>query len=109
MKSKTQVVRRDQGAGLADVAAQDATQGRVEKVGGGVVAHGVGAALAVHLSLDRLADSDAPFDNAAPVDDEPLGDALGVLHGDASLRPDDLAPVAHLAAALGVGRGSRPG
>jgi hypothetical protein len=35
---------------------------------------------------DGIADGDTSLHDAAPVDDEPLGDALGVLDGDAAVR-----------------------
>ena len=100
---EAEAVGRDERAGLADVLAEDLTQGGVEDVSGGVVAHRVAAAGLVDAGLDGVADAQAAGLEAADVgDDAALADGPRVLDDEVAAGPDDLAPVADLAAALGV-------
>ncbi len=102
---EAQTVRRHQRTRLAHVRAQHLAQRRVQDVRAGVVAHRVAAQALVHDRLDRVADAQrARFEVPDVRHDAAVADVLRVLDHEAALGPDDLAAVAHLAAALGVER-----
>ncbi len=84
--------------------AQHFPQRLVHQVGGAVVAHGLRAALHVHLGDEAVAHVDAAFDDAAVVAEHVGLDLDGVFHQHARGGVAQLAGVAHLAAALGVER-----
>ena len=80
---EAQALRFHQGAGLLDVVAQVTPQHRLEEVGGGVVAHDAAAARGVHGKMRRVVDVDDAFLHLTLVDDEVVGQLLGVGHPDA--------------------------
>ncbi len=87
---------------LGDMGAQHIAQGRVQKVGGGVVGAGALAAQGVDLELHALAPGQPALADLHHMDAEVAGALVHVDHPAAAARPVDLTLVAGLAAALGI-------
>ena len=92
---------RDERAGLMDVVAEDAAQGGVEEMGGGVVAHEAVAPVEGDAGLNGFADGDATRGDDADVAVE-VAALLRVGDANLAIREDERSGVALLAAALGV-------
>jgi hypothetical protein len=99
---EAQALRFHQRAGLLDVVAQVPPQHRLEQVGGGVMAHDAPAARGVHGQMRRVVDVDDALLHLALVDDEVVGQLLGIGNPDAPAVAGDFARVPHLAAGFAV-------
>ena len=105
---EAQALRRHQRAGLLDVLAQMPPQHRLEDMGGGVVPGDAAAPGRVHCQVGLVVDLDRPFLHHPLVDEEIIGQPLGVGHPDAPAVAADDAGVPHLAAGFAVkGGGGR--
>ncbi len=105
---EAQALRVHQGAGLLDVVAQVPPQHRLEEMGGGVVPAMMRRRRAA--STSRCAGSltwTTPASTTPLVDDEVVGEPLGVGHPDAPAVAADNARVPHLAAGFAVEGGGR--
>ena len=101
-KVEAQPFGADPRAGLLRALAEHVAQRPMQQMGARVVPRGRPAPVLVDLGAHRVADAQRPFER--PEVDDRVTDALGIGHGEASVRTDQLAAVADLAAALGVER-----
>ena len=90
------------GACLVDMVAQHLPQGRLQQVGGGVVAGDGPAVFLVHLGGQGVAHADIAAFQHAGVDKVALGGLFHIQHAEGAVIAGQDAVVSHLAAHLGV-------